>query len=100
MHKRSGAKVAFAAAAIVLAAASPALAKTVNVGGGTWSYDQGANTAWSNYKHPKNDHSSSVSVGGNLTQSGCAGPGDWALASRSKSGGNVAYFYNPKRSDC
>ncbi|MFJ7153287.1 lactococcin 972 family bacteriocin [Streptomyces sp. NPDC100445] len=95
MNKRSGAKAALASAAIILAAAAPALATTTNVGGGTWSYDEGANTAWSNYKHPNNKHSSAVETGDSLTTSGCTAAGKWSLASRNKSGSRVAYYYNP-----
>ncbi|MEU5257040.1 lactococcin 972 family bacteriocin [Streptomyces longwoodensis] len=71
------------------------LATTVNVGGGTWSYDEGASTAWSNYKHPQNDHASSVQTGETLTRSGCTAPGKWSLASRAKTGRGVSYYYNP-----
>ncbi|MFC7936046.1 lactococcin 972 family bacteriocin [Streptomyces sp. NPDC057387] len=95
MNKRTGLKAALASAAVILAAATPALATTVNVGGGTWSYDEGANTAWSNYKHPKNNHASSVQTGDTLTRSGCTAPGKWSLASRAKTGKGVYYYYNP-----
>ncbi|MFJ4961084.1 Bacteriocin [Streptomyces sp. ADI96-02] len=95
MNKRTGAKAAIATVGLVLAAATPALATTVNVGGGTWSYDQGANTAWSNYKHASNYHASSVSIGGQLSRSGCTSPGSWSLASGSKNGGSINYYYDP-----
>ena len=87
-------KAAVVSAALLLAAASPAPATTVNVAGGTWSYDSGANTAWSNYKHPKNEHTSSVQTGDSITRSACTAPGQWSLASRVKTG-PVHYYYNP-----
>ncbi|MEV6533702.1 lactococcin 972 family bacteriocin [Streptomyces sp. NPDC051639] len=93
---RNGVKVAMAAGALLFAAAAPALATTVDVGGGTWSYDEGANTAWSNYKHPQNSHSSSVSIGGQIFGSGCTVKGQWSLASAAKNGASPAYYYNPK----
>ncbi|MER5360278.1 lactococcin 972 family bacteriocin [Streptomyces sp. NPDC002785] len=83
MNKRTGFKAAIATVGLVLAAATPALATTVDVAGGTWSYDKGANTSWSNYKHPKNWHASSVSNGGTLSKSDCTTPGAWSLASGS-----------------
>ncbi|MEU6272319.1 lactococcin 972 family bacteriocin [Streptomyces populi] len=91
---RNGVKAALAATAIIVAAATPALATTVDVGGGKWSYDHGANTAWSNYKHPNNQHSSSVKVGGTVFGSGCTAKGKWSLASASLNG-SVSYHYNP-----
>ncbi|MFF4397024.1 lactococcin 972 family bacteriocin [Streptomyces sp. NPDC001480] len=93
---RNGVKVALAAGALLVAAATPALAITVDAGGGKWSYDEGANTAWSNYKHPNNKHASSVSIGGTLTKSGCTAKGQWSLASAAKNGGSVAWYYDPK----
>ncbi|MGW0988006.1 hypothetical protein ACWD46_17520 [Streptomyces sp. NPDC002486] len=45
MHKRNVVKAAVASAALIFAAATPAIATTVDVAGGKWSYDQGANTA-------------------------------------------------------
>ncbi|MFB8137416.1 lactococcin 972 family bacteriocin [Streptomyces mirabilis] len=80
MTIKSGVKVALAAGALIVAAAAPALATTIDVGGGKWSYDQGANTLWSNYKHPDVKHSSSV-WGKTYSYSGCANPGTWSLAS-------------------
>ncbi|MFC4507415.1 MULTISPECIES: lactococcin 972 family bacteriocin [Streptomyces] len=91
MSARRGIKVAFAAVALAAAAASPALATTVSVGGGTWSYDTGASTAWSNYKHPSVNHSSSVH-GTYWSYSGCTKPGVWALASTEDSGTSSAYW--------
>ncbi|MEV7322868.1 lactococcin 972 family bacteriocin [Streptomyces sp. NPDC093970] len=91
---RNGVKAALAATAIIVAAATPALATTVDVGGGTWSYDHGANTAWSNYKHPNNQHASSVKTGGSVFGSGCTAKGKWSLASAGLNG-SVSYYYNP-----
>ncbi|MER8119860.1 lactococcin 972 family bacteriocin [Streptomyces sp. NPDC094031] len=95
MNKRNVVKAAVASAALIFAAATPALATTVSVAGGSWSYDQGANTAWSNFKHPSNYHSSSVKIGSQTFKSGCTAPGEWSLASGSKNGGSIAYYYDP-----
>ncbi|MEU3058684.1 lactococcin 972 family bacteriocin [Streptomyces griseus] len=97
MNKRNGLKAALAAAAIIFAAATPALATTVDVGGGTWSYDQGADTAWSNYKHPTKDHQSSVQIENTIHSSGCTAKGKWSLASAKKGKGKPQFFY---RSSC
>ncbi|MET7606970.1 lactococcin 972 family bacteriocin [Streptomyces avermitilis] len=93
MNKRTGIKAAVVTAGLLFAAATPALATTVDVGGGKWSYDEGANTAWSNYKHPSKKHSSSVKIGRTTFASGCASAGDWSLASGSKNGGSINYYY-------
>jgi lactococcin 972 family bacteriocin len=95
MNKRNAVKAAVASAALILAAATPALAVTVDVAGGKWSYDQGANSAWSNFKHPSNDHASSVKIGSQTFRSGCTSAGSWSLASGSKNGGSVSYYYDP-----
>ncbi|MEU2617518.1 lactococcin 972 family bacteriocin [Streptomyces sp. NPDC007157] len=57
-------------------------------------YDHGANTAWSNYKHPDNQHASSVKTGGTVFGSGCTAKGKWSLASAGLNG-SVSYYYNP-----
>ncbi|MFJ9677829.1 lactococcin 972 family bacteriocin [Streptomyces sp. NPDC101194] len=93
MNKRTGIKAAVVTAGLLFAAATPALAVTVDVGGGRWSYDQGANTAWSNYKHPTNSHASSVKIGSVTFASGCTSKGNWSLASGSKNGGAISYYY-------
>ncbi|MEH0399162.1 lactococcin 972 family bacteriocin [Streptomyces sp. NPDC053741] len=95
MNKRIGLKAAIATAGLVLAAATPALAVTVDAGGGRWSYDQGANTAWSNFLHAKQTHASSVMIGSQLTRSGCTDKGVWSLASGAKNGGSISYYYDP-----
>jgi lactococcin 972 family bacteriocin len=94
MSVRRGVKAALAAGVIVAAAATPALATTVSVGGGTWSYDTGANSVWSNYKHPSVNHSSSV-FGNYWSYSACTSPGAWSLAS-AQSDGNIAEAYYDK----
>ncbi|NUQ99868.1 MAG: lactococcin 972 family bacteriocin [Streptomyces sp.] len=95
MHKRNVVKAAVASAALIFAAATPAIATTVDVAGGKWSYDQGANTAWSNFKHPSNWHASSVKIGSQTFKSGCTTPGEWSLASGTKNGGGISYYYDP-----
>lgn len=76
--------IGFAAAAIVVGAAAPALATVVNVGGGTWNYgvqNQGG-TVWSNYHHPTRKHRSSVINGyGEYDNSGCKSANVWSYAS-------------------
>ncbi|MFD4634675.1 lactococcin 972 family bacteriocin [Streptomyces sp. NPDC058284] len=94
MNKRNGIKATVVTVGLMIAAATPALATTVDVGGGKWSYDSGANTAWSNYKHPNNKHASSVKIGSQLTKSGCTAKGKWSLASGSKNGGSIKYYYD------
>lgn len=95
MKKRNLIKVAVASAALVGGLAAPAMAVTVDVGGGKWSYDEGANSAWSNYYHSKNRHASSVNIGQTVFKSGCTAAGKWSLASGGKSGGLIYYYYNP-----
>ncbi|CAM5303268.1 MULTISPECIES: lactococcin 972 family bacteriocin [Streptomyces] len=95
MHKKNVVKAAFASAALILAAATPALATTVDVAGGKWSYDEGANTAWSNFKHPTSKHASSVKIGSQTFKSGCTAAGEWSLASGTKNGGGISYYYDP-----
>ncbi|MFJ7153285.1 lactococcin 972 family bacteriocin [Streptomyces sp. NPDC100445] len=100
MNKRTGFKAALACAAIIAAAASPAMAITVDRDGGKWSYDEGANSAWSNYKHPDNKHASSVKNNDQLSRSGCTAKGVWSLASIEKNSGvgssnHISYYYNP-----
>jgi lactococcin 972 family bacteriocin len=91
MSINNGVKAALAAGAIIMAAATPALAITVDTGGGTWSYDTGANTVWSNYKHPSVNHSSSVH-GQYWGYSGCTSPGVWSLASALEGNNNDAFW--------
>ncbi|MGW2778333.1 lactococcin 972 family bacteriocin [Streptomyces olivaceoviridis] len=76
----------------MLAAAAPALATTVDVVGGTWSYDEGANTARSNFKHTTNQHASSVKIGSQAFKSGCTTRSEWPLASGTKT---AACCYDP-----
>jgi lactococcin 972 family bacteriocin len=93
--KRNVVKATLASAALICAAAAPAMAITVDVGGGKWSYDRGANSAWSNYKHENNRHASSVKIGSTVFRSGCTAKGQWSLASGSLNGGAVSYYYDP-----
>lgn len=84
MRIKNGLKVVAAAGAIVVAAAAPALAKTVDVSGGKWAYDVGANYAYSNFYHKVNWHASSVH-GKTWAYSGCTKNGTWSKASVEKS---------------
>ncbi|WP_108999036.1 lactococcin 972 family bacteriocin [Streptomyces rishiriensis] len=96
MNKRTGVKAALACTAIIFAAATPAMAITVDRDGGKWSYDEGANSAWSNFKHPNNKHASSVQNNDQISRSGCTAAGVWSLASIQKgSRNNISFYYNP-----
>ncbi|MEV5593879.1 lactococcin 972 family bacteriocin [Streptomyces sp. NPDC052496] len=94
MKMKTGLKAALATGAIIVAAAAPALAAE-DAGGGKWSHGVGANYVYSNYKHPKVYHSSSVE-GAYWAKSACEKEGVWAKASAQKKsvGINKAY-YNP-----
>ncbi|GIH07737.1 hypothetical protein Rhe02_58040 [Rhizocola hellebori] len=84
MSPKKAIATGLAAAAMVLAAAVPALATVVNVGGGTWNYgvqNQGG-TVWSNFQQPSRRHRSSVINGyGEYYNSGCKAAGVWSYAS-------------------
>lgn len=95
MKKRNVLKATLASAALIMGAAAPAMAITVDVGGGRWTYDQGANSAWSNYYHSANKHASSVKIGANIFRSGCTSAGSWSLASGGKNGGAISWYYDP-----
>ncbi|MFD3623801.1 MULTISPECIES: lactococcin 972 family bacteriocin [unclassified Streptomyces] len=90
---KSTLKVAVAAGAIVVAAAAPALAKSVDVSGGRWSYDVGANYAYSNFYHKVTWHSSSVH-GKIWAYSGCTEEKKWSKASVEKSKVRNDAFYD------
>jgi len=87
----NGVKAAVAGAAIVMAAATPALA-SVDIGGGKWSYGVGCCSVWSNYKHPSVNHSSSVH-GNYWSYSACTSPGAWSLASAEVDSSTVGNSY-------
>lgn len=68
-------------AALVGAAATPALAITENVGGGTWNYGTSKETVWSNYWHTSAKHGSSVRNGyGDEERSACKNADTWSYA--------------------
>ncbi|MEU9377718.1 lactococcin 972 family bacteriocin [Streptomyces sp. NPDC048255] len=73
-------KVALATAALVVAAATPAMAVVVNTGGGKWDYGVSDGFVWSNYYHADTCHSSSVQ-GDYYSSSGNVGAGSWSYAS-------------------
>ncbi|MGW5663611.1 lactococcin 972 family bacteriocin [Streptomyces sp. NPDC003758] len=93
MRIKGGLKAVAAAGVIVMAAAAPALAKSVDVSGGRWSYDVGANYAYSNFYHKVNYHSSSVH-GAIWAYSGCTKNGTWSKASVEKSDIRNDAFYD------
>jgi len=87
-------------AAIVLGAAAPALATTVNIGGGTWNYGTSyvfpvSEGVYSDYYHPSNHHSgTSICAANNVTVHAAAG--SWANSSTSCGyGGATHALYNP-----
>lgn len=92
MRIRNGIKAALVAGGLVVAAATPALATTVSIGGGTWSYAVGANYVYSNYYHADRVHRSSVH-GAYWAYSGCTEVQVWAKAEAEVAlWGNEAYW--------
>ncbi|MBX3098325.1 MAG: lactococcin 972 family bacteriocin [Salinibacterium sp.] len=88
--------VGVAAAALVLLPVAGALATTVNVGGGLWSYGTTIDTVYSNYHHGSLYHSATACHSGwvDRCHQASASAGAWANASNAKSpwGGNTAYW--------
>ncbi|MEU2338512.1 lactococcin 972 family bacteriocin [Streptomyces sp. NPDC006654] len=91
MKFRNGLRAAAAAGVLVVAGAAPALATTVNVGGGTWDYGAGTATVWSDYYHSTKCHGS-TSVGKTI-QSDTASKGNWSITQvESALSGNETYY--------
>ncbi|MER6250525.1 lactococcin 972 family bacteriocin [Streptomyces sp. NPDC001584] len=85
-------KVILAAVALVVAAATPALAASVKTGGGTWNYGVSGGYVWSNYYHETACHSSSVQ-GDYYSSSGNVGAAAWSQASATdKWSGNQSWW--------
>ncbi|MFG2890757.1 lactococcin 972 family bacteriocin [Streptomyces sp. NPDC048248] len=83
MKMRNGLKAVAVAGAIIVGAAAPALAVTVDAGGGRWAHDVGANYVYSNFWHKDNYHASSVE-GAYWVKSGCTKEKVWSKASAKK----------------
>ncbi|MEV6957413.1 lactococcin 972 family bacteriocin [Streptomyces sp. NPDC051183] len=90
-------KAAVAAGVIVLGLATPAMAQTVEVSGGKWSYGTNSNDqVYSNFYHDKKCHGSSVK-GKYFAQSGDVKAGITSFASAAEAAwGNESYY----RSSC
>jgi hypothetical protein len=90
-------KISVVTAAIVLGAAAPAMATTVNVGGGTWNYGTSyvfpvSEGVYSDYYHPTNHHSgTSICAANNVTVH--ANAGSWANSSTSCGYGGATHAY-------
>ena len=95
MFVRKKAAAAIGASLIALSAvtAMPADAKIDYVGGGTWDHGVGWTKVWSNYKHNKKRHGSSVK-GTRFVDSGCVAKGKWSRASTKRAlWGNRTWYY-------
>ncbi|MFD7134115.1 lactococcin 972 family bacteriocin [Streptomyces sp. NPDC059894] len=77
MRLKRAAKIAAVSGALVVAAATPALATVVSIGGGTWDYGAGTSYVWSDYYHASKCHGS-TSVGSS-TDSDEASAGNWSI---------------------
>ncbi|MFF8567519.1 lactococcin 972 family bacteriocin [Streptomyces albidoflavus] len=77
--------------ALVMAAATPAMAVVKQVGGGTWDYGAGTATVWSDYYHKSKCHGS-TSVGADI-DSDEAGAGSWSITqAKAALSGNESYY--------
>ncbi|MFC7818176.1 lactococcin 972 family bacteriocin [Streptomyces sp. NPDC057367] len=91
MRITRAAKIAAVAGALVVAGATPALAKVVQVGGGTWDYGAGTSYVWSDYYHKDKCHGS-TSVG-DYIDSDEADAGYWSITSAKVDlWGNESYY--------
>ncbi|BCL25262.1 lactococcin 972 family bacteriocin [Streptomyces aurantiacus] len=94
MQIKRSIKLSIAAGALVAGMATPALATTIGVGGGTWDYGVSSSTVRSNYFHQTRCHGSSVE-GQYYDSSGNVAANDWARASaNAASFGNQAWWRN------
>lgn len=81
-----------AVAASLVFMATPVLAYTVNVQGGTWNYGVGSTYVWSYYSHNRRTHKASVH-GAYDASSGWTRKGIQARASAQKAAfGNKSYY--------
>ncbi|HCC01154.1 MAG TPA: lactococcin 972 family bacteriocin [Ruminococcaceae bacterium] len=85
--------------ALTFGTAVPALAASVNVGGGTWDYGTRAKgwnvkEVYSNYLHNTKIHKASCSIGANKSDSGWTAPGDTASSSAEGKWGDKTHAYH------
>jgi lactococcin 972 family bacteriocin len=91
MRPKIVARIAAVSGALVVAAATPALATVVSIGGGTWDYGAGTATVWSDYYHGSKCHGS-TSVG-EYIDSDEAAKGSWSITSAPAAlYGNETYY--------
>ncbi|MFF8695942.1 lactococcin 972 family bacteriocin [Streptomyces sp. NPDC015144] len=91
MNFKRVAKVAAVSTALVVAAATPALATVVSIGGGTWDYGAGTAIVWSDYYHGSKCHGS-TSVG-KYIDSDEEAAGGWSLTQAEVAlSGNESYY--------
>ncbi|MFJ2177289.1 lactococcin 972 family bacteriocin [Streptomyces sp. NPDC101062] len=84
-------KTAAVSGALVVAAATPALATVVNVGGGKWDYGAGTAIVWSDYYHGSKCHGS-TSVGQYVDADEAAAK-SWSLTQAEVAlSGNKSYY--------
>lgn len=90
-------------AAIIGSIASTALATTIEVGGGTWTYGTydvfptSNHVGYSYYYHPTNVHTSSVMVDQTLYRSSNTAPGQTSIAESAwTTSWNISFYYNPQ----
>ncbi|MFJ3970924.1 lactococcin 972 family bacteriocin [Streptomyces parvus] len=88
---KRGIKLAVASCALVAFGASPAMAKVVSIGGGTWDYGAGTAIVWSDYYHKTKCHGS-TSVG-KWIDSDEAAKDSWSITQADVSlSGNETYY--------
>lgn len=81
--------------ALSLGALAPAMAVTVNVGGGVWEYGTNGSVAYSNHFHPRINHASTVQANGANYPSPCAVANSWSAKSVTQIPGvNYGFFYS------
>ncbi|MFG2562751.1 lactococcin 972 family bacteriocin [Streptomyces sp. NPDC048496] len=92
MKIKNGLKVGIAAGALVVAAATPALATiTYPAEGGTWDHGAGTAIVWSDYYHGSKCHGSTAV--GKYIDSDEAAKGSWSFAQATVAlSGNKAYY--------
>ncbi|GAA3852586.1 lactococcin 972 family bacteriocin [Streptomyces sp. NPDC003631] len=92
MKIKSGLKASLAAGALVIAAATPALATiTYPAEGGTWDHGAGTAIVWSDYYHGSKCHGSTAV--GKYIDSDEAASGSWSFAQADVAlSGNKAYY--------
>lgn len=91
MQIKRSLKAATIAGALIVAAATPAMAVVEYVGGGTWDHGAGTAIVWSDYYHSSKCHTSTAV--GEYTDKAQAGAGYWSFAQADVAlYGNKAYY--------